>query len=71
VLPRGVIDLAADQPPKDLRLVAANAQLVAHADLHPALVQLLLQAAQQAHGEAGWFHRVGEFPNEASPQTDE
>jgi len=63
VLPRGVIDLAADQPPQDLRLVAASTQLVAQADLHPALVQLLLQAAQQAHGEAGWFHRAGEFPN--------
>ncbi len=63
VLPRGVIDLAADQPPQDLRLVAASAQLVAHADLHPALVQLLLQAAQQAHGDAGWFNRAGELPN--------
>jgi len=63
VLPRGVIDLARDRPPHDLRLVAATANLVAHADLHPALVQLLLQAAQQAHGEAGWFHRAGEFPN--------
>ncbi len=63
VLPRGVIDLARDLPPQDLRLVAATANLVAHADLHPALVQLLLQAAQQAHGEAGWFHRAGEFPS--------
>jgi hypothetical protein len=26
-------------------------------------VQLLVQAAQQAHGDAGWFNRAGEFPN--------
>jgi TRAP-type uncharacterized transport system substrate-binding protein len=63
VLPRGVIDLASDLPPRDLRLVASNATLVARADLHPALVQLLLQAAHQAHGAAGWFNQAGEFPN--------
>jgi TRAP-type uncharacterized transport system substrate-binding protein len=63
VLPRGVVDLARDQPPQDVRLVAATASLVARADLHPALVQLLLQAARHVHGEAGWFAGTGEFPN--------
>ncbi len=63
VLPRGVIDLAADRPPVDVPLVAATASLVVREDLHPALVQLLVQAAQRAHGEAGWFNRAGEFPN--------
>jgi hypothetical protein len=63
VLPRGVIDLAGDRPPRDVRLVAATASLLTHADLHPALQQLLLQAAQQAHREPGWFHKAGEFPN--------
>lgn len=62
-LPRGIVDLAADQPPHDVRLVAATASLVVRRDLHPALVQLLLQAAQQAHVDAGWFNGVGEFPN--------
>jgi TRAP-type uncharacterized transport system substrate-binding protein len=62
-LPRGVVDLAADQPPADMPLVAASASLLVQADLHPALMQLLLQAAQQAHGEGGWFQRRGEFPN--------
>lgn len=63
VLPRGVVDLAADQPPQDLHLVAATASLVARSDLHPALVQLLVQSAHQVHGGPGWFHRAGEFPN--------
>lgn len=34
----------------------------AAADLHPALMQLLLQTAQSVHGEAGWFQREREFP---------
>ena len=62
-LPRGVVDLARDLPPADLRLVAPTASLVAREGLHPALVQLFVQAAQQVHGGAGWFQRRGEFPN--------
>jgi TRAP-type uncharacterized transport system substrate-binding protein len=62
-LPRGIVDLAADKPPQDVRLVAATASLVVREDLHPALIQLLVQAAQQVHGDAGWFSRAGEFPS--------
>jgi hypothetical protein len=63
VLPRGVVDLARDLPPADVRLVAPTATLVARQQLHPALVQLFVQAAQQVHGQAGWFQRKGDFPN--------
>jgi TRAP-type uncharacterized transport system substrate-binding protein len=63
VLPRGVVDLARDQPPADVRLVAPTATLVAREDTHPAIMQLMVQAAQTIHGEAGWFQRKGEFPS--------
>jgi TRAP-type uncharacterized transport system substrate-binding protein len=66
VLPRGVIDLARDLPPADVRLVAPTATLVARDALHPALAQLFVQAAMQVHGGAGWFQRKGEFPNTAN-----
>lgn len=62
-LPRGVIDLARDMPPRDLPLVAPIGTLVARDTMHPALIQLFVQAAQQVHGGAGWFHRKGDFPN--------
>jgi TRAP-type uncharacterized transport system substrate-binding protein len=62
-LPRGVVDLAADMPPQDVHLVAPTATLVAREQLHPALVQLFVQAAQKVHGGAGWFQRKGDFPN--------
>ena len=61
-LPRGVVDLAGNLPPQDVRLIAPTATLVAREDLHPALVQLFVQAAQQVHGGAGWFQHKGEFP---------
>jgi TRAP transporter TAXI family solute receptor len=62
-LPRGVVDLARERPPRDVRLIAPTATLVARDTLHPALVQLVVQAAQQVHRGAGWFQRKGEFPN--------
>jgi TRAP-type uncharacterized transport system substrate-binding protein len=62
-LPRGVVDLANDQPPADVHMVAPTATLVARDSLHPALAQLFVQAAQQVHGEPGWFQRKGDFPN--------
>ncbi|WP_088284802.1 TAXI family TRAP transporter solute-binding subunit [Ideonella sp. A 288] len=73
-LPRGVVDLARDLPPADVRLVAPTATLVAREALHPALVQLFVQAAQQVHGAPGWFQRKGDFPNAAHterPLADE
>jgi len=61
-LPRGVVDLARDLPPQDVRLVAPTATLLARKGTHPALIQLFVQAAQQIHGGAGWFQRKGELP---------
>lgn len=62
-LPRGVVDLAGDVPPRDVRLIAPTAALVAKKTTHPALIQLFVQAAQQIHGGAGWFQRKGDFPS--------
>jgi hypothetical protein len=57
VLPRGVVDLAQDVPPQDVRLVAPTASLVARDTTHPALIQLFVQTADKVHGGAGWFQR--------------
>ena len=67
-LPRGVVDLARDMPPADVRLVAPTATLVAKERTHPALVQLFVQAASSIHGGAGWFQRKGEFPSGAQTE---
>ena len=64
-LPRGVVDLALDKPPADVRLVAPTATLVAKEGTHPALIQLFVQAAHAIHGEPGWFQRKGDFPSAA------
>jgi hypothetical protein len=62
VLPRGVVDLARDLPPADLRLVATTTALLAREKTHPALLQLFAQSARNLHSPAGWFNRAGAFP---------
>ncbi len=61
-LPQGAIDMMRNIPARDVTLVSPMATLVAHESAHPALIQLLLQAAHEVHGEAGIFQRPGEFP---------
>lgn len=62
VLPRGIVDLGRDLPPKDYHLIAPTATLVARENMHPALIDLFVQAASDIHGGAGWFRKQGEFP---------
>jgi len=63
VLPQGVVDLAANQPERDMRLVASTTSLLAGADTHPAILQLFAQSAVGLHGGASWFNRARQYPN--------
>jgi hypothetical protein len=63
VLPRGVVDLAANIPPQDVRLVAPTTTLLTRTSTHPALVQLFALAGNEIHGSAGWFKHAREYPN--------
>lgn len=66
VLPRGVVDLAADIPPQDVHLVAPTTTLLTRASTHPALLQLFALAGNEIHGSAGWFKHAREYPNMAN-----
>src|SRR5512143_2277186 len=61
-LPKGSIDFGKDIPAHDVSLIGPTVELIARADLHPALSDLLLEAAQEVHGKSGLFKRRGEFP---------
>ncbi|MBT0571697.1 C4-dicarboxylate ABC transporter substrate-binding protein [Curvibacter sp. CHRR-16] len=62
-LPNGVVDIAKRMPRQDVRLLATTTSLLVREDVHPALRQLLAQAAVGIHGQSGWFNRAHEFPN--------
>jgi TRAP-type uncharacterized transport system substrate-binding protein len=62
-IPAGTFDLGANLPRKPLTLLAPAVELIAHSDLHPALCDLLIQAAQQVHGGATRLQYAHQFPN--------
>src|SRR6185369_17587110 len=61
-LPPGSLDLGKNTPAQTLTMVAPTVELLARPSLHPALSDLLLEAAQEVHGGSGLLKRKGEFP---------
>ena len=62
-VPEGVINFEANIPSRDITLVAVTTQLAVRSDLHPALINLLLQAAEEIHHKGGRFEKKGQFPS--------
>lgn len=63
-LPAGSYDLAANRPSQDLMLIGPTANLLARADLHPAVVTLLMRTAVQLGREPSPLHEPSSFPSE-------
>ena len=61
-LPKGSIDFGKGTPAHDVFLLAPTVELIAREVLHPALTDLLLEAAREVHSGAGLLRRKGEFP---------
>ena len=64
-LPGGTVDLALDIPDQNVVMIGTKAMLAAREDLHPELINLLLDAARALHGQQGYFETAGEFPGTA------
>ena len=50
VLPQGVIDIDRNIPPNDVPLIGSTSKVLVRSDLHPEIVQLLLQTMVEVHG---------------------
>lgn len=62
-LPPGVLDLKRRIPPDTIHLISPTVELVARSNLHPAISDLLIEAAQEVHGMPGLLQHAGEFPS--------
>jgi TRAP-type uncharacterized transport system substrate-binding protein len=62
IVPAGVGNLATNRPRVNTYLLAAKASLIVRKDLHPAIQNLLLDAAVEIHSRAGIFNTAGQFP---------
>ena len=69
-LPQGVFDLVANVPSRPVTLIGPQAAIVVRNDLHPAIVALLSEAAQEVHGKVGLFNKAGEFPTQHDPEYE-
>jgi TRAP-type uncharacterized transport system substrate-binding protein len=66
VIPPGGFDLGEDLPPSELTLLEPTVELLARPSLHPALSDLLIEAARSVHSRAGVFQNANEFPNSSA-----
>ena len=62
-LPQGTVDIERVIPSNDVQLIGTKSKVLVRSDLHPEIVQLLLQTMKEVHGGADLFHRSGEYPN--------
>lgn len=63
LLPEGVLDLDANVPDRDERLIAPTAALVGGPELHSAIVALVIDAARRVHGPGTLLSEPGSFPS--------
>ena len=61
-LPAGSLDLGRNLPEKPITILAPTVELLAKPDLHPALSDLLVEAAREVHGRATLLQKAREFP---------
>ena len=61
-LPEGVLNFEQNVPDKSITLMGPMVELIATKDLHPALSDMVLDAATEIHGAAGIFKKRAEFP---------
>jgi TRAP-type uncharacterized transport system substrate-binding protein len=62
VVPAGTFDLGENLPAANSDLLAPTVELLAHSNLHPAIVDLLVAAAVEVHSHASALQVAGQFP---------
>lgn len=62
ILPMGAFDFGLNIPSQELHLIGPTVELVARENLHPALSDLLIEAAREVHSRATLMQKAGEFP---------
>lgn len=62
-LPPGTLDLGRGIPDRELSLIGTSVMIAARSDVHPTVVDLLVDAARELHSSQGLFAKRGEFPH--------
>lgn len=62
-VPEGSQDLVNNLPGRDINLIAPSASLAVNSEIHPAIVDLMMQGLTAIHYPGGTFENEGEFPS--------
>jgi TRAP-type uncharacterized transport system substrate-binding protein len=62
MFPKGSLDFGRNIPHRDVYVIGPTVELLAREELHPALCDLLLEAAKEVHGRATLLQHKNEFP---------
>ena len=62
-LPPGILDLRHRIPRDTVHLIGPTVEIVARDTLHPAISDLLIEAADEVNGRPGLLQQAGQFPN--------
>ena len=62
-VPQGSFNLARNNPPQDIKLLATTTNLLIDSRMHPAIQFLFLEAAREINGKESFFSKRGEFPS--------
>jgi TRAP transporter TAXI family solute receptor len=68
VLPHGVIDYERNIPATDMTVIATTNAVLVRDDIHPAIINLLVQTMLEANSGPGLFQRAGDFPTQTDPE---
>ena len=68
VMPRGVVDYETKVPAADVILIATTNVVLVRKELHPSIIDLLVQTMVEVHSAPGIFQRIGEFPTPTDPE---
>jgi len=63
IAPEGIFDMARNLPPEEAHLLSATSCLVAHEDLHPTVVRMVLRAAESVTERTSEFVTTLKFPS--------
>jgi TRAP-type uncharacterized transport system substrate-binding protein len=64
-IPAGGFDLGANLPSAPTNMLAPTVEMLSHSGLHPAVTDLLIEAALEVHSRASLLQNAGQFPTPA------
>ena len=68
VMPRGMVDYGRNIPVADVSFLAETNFLAVRKEVHPAVINILVQTMVEAHRAPDLYQKTGEFPTQTDPE---